>query len=146
MRKEHKLRFLRCDDYMMIPGHLVTAIDGMEFSLDKFRQYQEMLKGNANNLLFVLVNKEDKKQTIHGFLWGIADEIKGTITIYAYSVDKEYQNGKMIGFAKRFLEMIMRKSKGAINNIYLYTTRPLAFENEGASRSKYVLMCLNKEK
>jgi hypothetical protein len=138
-----KLRFLRCLDYTLIPKEYILQLAGTDWSPEKFCKYQEALKNDPNNLLFGLVDANDEEQKLHGFLWAYADPMKESFVIYAYSVRRDYQNREMIPFARRFMEMLLRKTK--LKNIYWYTDRPKAYESYGLHKSKYHLMCLYKE-
>lgn len=142
----YKLRFLSCPDYKMIPHDLIEQVEAFDWSLEKFILYQEALQNNDDNLLFVMIDASEEKPVICGFLWAQIDEMKASIIIHAYSVYPKYQDGSLINFCKRFMEMLVRKSNGAIKNIYWFTDRVKAYEQEGFRRSKYTLMCLNEEK
>jgi len=108
--------------------------------------YQEALKNDGNNLLFVITDARDKTPIIRGFLWAQVDEMKSSVIIHAYSVEPKYQDGNLIPFCQRFMEMLIRKSQGKLKNVYWFTDRPKAYESHGMIRSKYTLMCLNEEK
>jgi hypothetical protein len=103
------------------------------------------LKEDEDSLLFVMTDVKDKEPIIRGFLWAQIDGMKSSIVIHAYSVEAEYQDGNMVTFCQKFMEMLIRKSKGILKNVYWFTDRPRAYEKHGMRRSKYTLMCLNKE-
>jgi len=126
----------------MIPLELLGQLDGTDWTLEKFVQYQEAFKNNPNNLLFLLVNVMKDRQEVIGFLWGSVDEIKEAIIIHALSVKPEYQNGTIIPFTRKFMEMIIRKTEQRIKNVYWYTTADKGYERHGLHRSKWQLMCL----
>lgn len=143
--KTHALRFKRILDWRLIPEYLITQIKGTDWTPEKFITYQANLEKDPNNLNFALVEANDDNETIRGFCWAYCDELKEVIYIHGLSVDRKYQNRKIIPFTKRFFEMLVRKSDNRIKNVYWFSDRPKAYEKHGFLRSKYVLMSLYKE-
>lgn len=143
--KNHALRFKRIVDDNLIPHHLILQLEGAEWTPEKFSMIQQALKDDPNNLLFGLVEARDKKDTIRGFCWAQCDEIKKAIFIHGLSVDKEYQDGNIIPFTKRFFDYLVRKSEGRLDQVYWITERAKGYEKYGFFKSKYCLMCLYKE-
>ena len=144
-KHKKKLRYFKCPDYRMIPSELIKQIDGQDWTPENFVKYQEALKDNENNILFVLVDVEKSPEVVVGFLWGYGDDLKQSIIIHGLSVMKEYQDGELIPFTKKFMEFLIRKTNGIIKNIYWYTDRKKAYEKYGFHKSKYDLMCLYKD-
>lgn len=144
-KKKPKLRFLKCPDYKLIPQKLIDQVEAFDWSVEKFVMYQEALKDNGDNLLFCITDARDKEPIIRGFLWAQVDQMKASVIIHAYSVEPQYQDGNLVPFCKRFMEMLIRKSDGRLKNIYWFTDRVKAYEKHGMKRSKYTLMCLNEE-
>ena len=104
-----------------------------------------MLKGSEDNILLCMLDTKEKESVIRGFLWAQVDTMKDAIVIHAYSVEPHLQDGNMVPFCQRFMEMLLRKSEGRVKNDYWYTDRPKAYEKHGMRKSKYCLMCLNQE-
>ncbi len=142
--KRPKLRYFQCDDYKVLPIELVSQMEGDEWTVENYIKYQELMKSNPNYFLYALVD-DGKDKKIVGFLCCVLDEVKKALFIRGLSVAKEYQDGSIIPFTKRFVEMIIRKSKGYLKNVYWTTMRPKGYLKYGLHESKYKIMSLIKE-
>lgn len=142
---KRKLTFQQCNDYKEIPIELIDQIEGDEWIIDNYIAYQEAMKNNPNYFLFKLLDLKKNREII-GFLCGVVDEVKKSLFIRGISVKREYQDGNIIPFTKRFIEMVIRKSKGYLKNIYWTTDRPNAYKKYGFYESKYKIMTLYQEK
>lgn len=128
----------------LIPKTLLENIKGCSFTPEAFYDYQEsqVNKGNPNNLLYALVNKEKK---IHGFLWCDVNAIDNSLCVNTLSVDKHlWHKGKIMPKICSFLSEI-KKARGC-PKVYWMTTNDKFFSKHGFKRSKNVLMEYNEDK
>ena len=140
-----KLRFVRIIDPIHIPRHLVEQVRDREFTVDKFYEYQKavcadiengVLKPNQCNLLFVIVDEDNK---IQGFMWAVIDVLCNYLCINTFSIEKEYwYDGGAVKLLEKKGKEIMEGAK--LSKVYWITNFPKHSERYGFKRSRAVLM------
>lgn len=140
MSRRLNLTFVPVTEPRLIPRHLLEQIKNRDWSVDKWYQLQEAMKGEMTNLLFAAVDDEYK---IRGFLWMIFDPFTETLVVNNFSLERAYQGGGVpMRFVRGFVRKIM-KDLSVTKTVWL-TDKPGVFERYGFKRSKNVLMELKE--
>ncbi|KKL55007.1 hypothetical protein LCGC14_2259740 [marine sediment metagenome] len=124
--------------FRQIPHELFEQIKDIEFNIDLLYQIPAKFISGANNLFYVLVDDEDK---IKGVLWCYLNILTEDIQIQILSIDKEYQFGNALNETEKFIRSLMGENENL--KIQIITTRPHAYQRNGWTKSKQVLMEIN---
>lgn len=111
--------------------------------IDRIYKLSPLIAASPTTLLYVLI---DDVYVIHGVLWAEINLIDAIIFVRLLSVEKKYQssNGQLLNKAKEFL-FNMETGPALKKEIHFLTTRPGAYEEVGAKRSKRIRMELKNE-
>ena len=149
MKKVEDLKFVRTQDFNLIPRYLLNQFKDFEIDADDLYFWGNVAANNPTTLLYVLV---DDKHKIKGFLWAVIDVLERVVFVKAYSIDKDYQSGDSIQAAVKVLEeeieTINKRTEAKMRpKIKFLTTRPNAFlksgEKSGLKVTKQAIMEIN---
>jgi hypothetical protein len=136
------LTFVRLRVPSLIPPELVEAVKGRTFDVQDFFRYQEMVKGEEGNYLYVLIDEEKK---IKGYLWAERNNLDGSLFVNTLSVVKDFwHKGAIMEIVEEFLIDLKEYCKAP--RVYWSTQNPKFFEKRKWKRSKNVLMEYNPDK
>ena len=143
VEEKYPLDFVRIYDFRLIPNHLLKQVKGTSFNWDRLIESSPMLHMNSCQLLYAMV---DKDNVIFGVLWAEYDSINEWVYINAYSVDPDFQDGKLIDRGVEVLQEFVVDELESVNikKFACATTRPKAMEKNGWRRSDAVLMVKNQ--
>lgn len=114
---------------------MIENVKGRNFTPEQFYINQEAAKGNPNNLLYAITDKDGK---IRGYFWAIK-EWTNELYINTLSICKElWNNGSILGKVKGFVEDLAKKE--GITKILWATTNEKFFLKHGFKSSKIRLM------
>ena len=132
------LKFIRIQDFNLIPRYLMEQVRGGDAKIDRILQFGSGIAKDPLTLLYVLADQQNK---IKGFVWGEIDVFEELIHVNTLSLDKEYQdsNGTAILKTVEFLRGLTEGSK-LKKKITFSTNRPKAFERVGFKRMALVNM------
>lgn len=130
------LRFCKLKIPHLIPVEFVEAVKGNSFTPQQFYTYQKNNIDNPRNLLYALIDPDDK---IQGFLWMEINNVDKSLYIDTFSISKEYWGkGKAMFKAIEFIDNLDKQLKPP--RILWATTNAKFFEKYGFKRSKVILM------
>lgn len=143
MNKIEDLKLIRILDGNLVPRELIEQIKNRQHTVKEFYDFQKdnifLLTSegptiNHLNHLYVLVDEHNK---IKGVLWFTLDGQQCTIELF--SIDRDYWNkGKALNFIyDKIFEIV--KPLG-IKRATIFTTNPGAYEKIGFTRSKHIMM------
>ena len=121
--------------FRRIPKELFEQIKDIEFNINLLYQAPSKFISGANTRFYVLVDEEDK---IRGVLWAFVNVLAESIQVQILSVDKEYQFGDALKTTLEFIKSWMGENEKL--KIQCVTTRPHAYQKNGWTKSKQVLL------
>lgn len=138
MNRFDELRFIRIQDFNLIPRYLMEQVKGGDTKVNRVLQFGTQIAKDPLTLLYVLADTQNK---IKGFLWAEIDVFDEVIHVNTLSLDKEYQdrNGTALLKTVDFLKSLLEGSK-LQKKITFSTNRPKAFERLGFKRTALVNM------
>jgi len=138
MNRFDELRFIRIQDFNLIPRYMMEQVKGGDTKVNRVLQFGTQIAKDPLTLLYVLADTQNK---IKGFLWAEIDVFDEVIHVNTLSLDKEYQdrNGTALLKTVDFLKSLLDGSK-LQKKITFSTTRPKAFERLGFKRTALVNM------
>lgn len=138
MSKFDDLKFVRVQDFRLIPRQLLENIKGGEINIDRLLQFGDGVAKDPLALLYVLV---DEANMVKGFLWAEIRVFEEKVYIVALSIDKEYQdmNGAVLKRTLDFIRSLLKDSQ-LKKTVNFATTRPNAFLKAGFKKTKLINM------
>ena len=121
--------------FRQIPRELFEQVKDVEFNVDLLYQYPSKFIGGINTRFYMLVDEDDK---IKGLLWAFVNLLTESIDVQVLSIEKEYQFGDALKETEKFIRSWLGENENL--KIQIITTRPHAYQRNGWTKSKQVLM------
>jgi hypothetical protein len=140
------LQFVPSRTLSVIPRRLFDRCLNRVFDVTvvtRIYQLADAIAASPAFLLYVLL--EPQKHEIHGFLWATLDVIESGLSVYAFAVDTDYDDGRWVQRASRWLYEQPFPWDSLKPQIGWITNRPEALREAGARPDSVQRLVVTKE-
>jgi hypothetical protein len=103
MAKALELSFVPTNTPALIPRRLFENVQGRDFDVKMIDRFYPLAPGMVGTPVCILYLLLDSAHEIHGFLWTQLDPFISELSVYAFSVDPEYDDGHWVKRASEWL-------------------------------------------
>lgn len=128
------VRFVVLKDFDACPVHLLEQVKDRNWKPEVLKRWGKAIGANPFN---VIIGAMDEDRMV-GIMWGTIDPVSEGVFINIVSVEKEYQDGRVIQRAVEFFKGVAEDV--GLSKVYALTSRPRAGLRLGWKKTKMELM------